>query len=485
MASRRPNCSARPMTPCTRRSGTGGTRRCWHKNSGWMAPLLPNKGKNGKNRYRRSGIRRTTARQANFRWGQPAAYWNTDPRGGRFQQDSEGMTGFRSRLVSPCRCFASSRRSTDFPGGRVFLRGSTGSAAFVTQRIRRSRASLRFCSCVRNRPASMTSTPSRVTRFPAIRINRSRTSPGRERERRTSNRSWTVVATLLTFCPPGPEDRINLSRISPSSRWMVPVIRIMPSWYQGGPSSCPDSVRLRKGGDAPLVVDGGGIDAGTDGDGEHAFRRIRDEKGRQRIRVLERRVEPPGVFPPRKDHRHPVVDRDQDGIRVGRQDRARLDAACARAFPSVPQPGEGEEMPVAHPDVVRLFSALFPLPLVEAAGGDQAPAPFESVAERRLFTCGFGACVDEAVADRGVFRPGRNEAPAEKGKLASFSRRAGAYGSDGLGRGDVVARRQRGEAGDAELPGEDLIRLEQGEPAAHRQTSAIPYEGQDSPLFSL
>ena len=145
---------------------------------------------------------------------------------------------------------------------------------------------------------------------------------------------------------------------------------------EGGSAGPGKAVWLRKGGDAPLVIGGGGVDPGTYGKGEHLFRRERNEEGRQRARILERRVEPPVVLPRGKDHRHPVVDRGQDGVRSGRQDSARFDDILARAFPPVPQPGEGEESPVTHSDKVRLFPALPPLPLVETvrrgSGSDAA-----------------------------------------------------------------------------------------------------------------
>ena len=93
---------------------------------------------------------------------------------------------------------------------------------------------------------------------------------------------------------------------------------------------------LRKGGYAPLVVGGGDVDPGIYGIGEHLFRRERNEEGRQRVRVLDRRVEPPVVLPRRKDHRHPVMDRSQDGVRSCRQDCAGFDGTLVRAFPPVP-----------------------------------------------------------------------------------------------------------------------------------------------------
>ena len=113
--------------------------------------------------------------------------------------------------------------------------------------------------------------------------------------------------------------------------------------------------------------------------------------------------------------------------------------------------------------------------------------PPESVAEGRLFVGGFRAGVDETVADRRVFRPGRDEAPSQEGELATAARGRRTYGRYGLGRGDVVARVTRREVGNTELFGEDFIRLEQCEPAAHRSTSTpanvrLPITSIPSPL---
>src|SRR4051794_2492394 len=91
---------------------------------------------------------------------------------------------------------------------------------------RRSLAASRFWPCVRLSRESITSTPPVVSRLPARVINRRLTSSGRD-DCATSNRSWTAVETLLTFCPPGPEARTNRSSISPSSIESVSVIRII------------------------------------------------------------------------------------------------------------------------------------------------------------------------------------------------------------------------------------------------------------------
>lgn len=90
-----------------------------------------------------------------------------------------------------------------------------------------SRASRRLRSWVRCRLAMMTITPSRVSRRPAKSARRALTASGNVGECLASKRSCTDVATLLTFCPPGPDAHTKLSSISASSIAMRSVIRIM------------------------------------------------------------------------------------------------------------------------------------------------------------------------------------------------------------------------------------------------------------------
>lgn len=99
-------------------------------------------------------------------------------------------------------------------------------AALRINSTRRTKASRRFCAWVRNRLASIIKTPSWVIRCPARRARRFRISTGSE-DPATSNRNCTAVDTLLTFCPPGPEERINSKRILFSSTARSPVIGIM------------------------------------------------------------------------------------------------------------------------------------------------------------------------------------------------------------------------------------------------------------------
>src|SRR5271166_2605634 len=62
-------------------------------------------------------------------------------------------------------------------------------------------------------------------------MSRTATSFGRLGERRASKRSSTAVATLLTFCPPGPEERTNVSTISLSSIRRSPTFMTLDSLH--------------------------------------------------------------------------------------------------------------------------------------------------------------------------------------------------------------------------------------------------------------
>ncbi len=142
-----------------------------------------------------------------------------------------GWTDPRTRLLSATRCLLSNRRIFDASVGLVLRRIFGLCAALRINSTSRSVASSRFRPWVRNRRASIISMPSSVTRLPASEMRRFRTSSGRERELATSKRSCTAVATLLTFCPPGPEARTKYSWISLSSIVMVRVMWIIPQVY--------------------------------------------------------------------------------------------------------------------------------------------------------------------------------------------------------------------------------------------------------------
>ena len=128
-----------------------------------------------------------------------------------------GPADRRNRLTAPRRRLLSRRRSFALCDGLVLRRTFGFLAAFLMRPIRRPRTSTRFCSRVRKRRPSMIKTPLSVMRLPAMRPRRARTSSGRFGERCASKRSCTAVRTLFTFCPPGPEERMNFSSSSPSS----------------------------------------------------------------------------------------------------------------------------------------------------------------------------------------------------------------------------------------------------------------------------
>ncbi len=130
-------------------------------------------------------------------------------------------------MVAPWRRLLSRRLLLAVAEGFVLIRFFGFIAAFLISATSLSIASARLRSCVRNRCALMTSRPAVVIRLPARRTRRLRTSSGRAGELFTSNRSCTAVATLLTFWPPGPDERMNSSWISLSSMAMAGVTLIM------------------------------------------------------------------------------------------------------------------------------------------------------------------------------------------------------------------------------------------------------------------
>ncbi len=153
---------------------------------------------------------------------------NTDPNGKTISAPDgyslQGWTGPLARLFWASRRLLSNRRIFDVSVGLVLRRIFGLCAALRINSTSRSVAFSRFRPWVRNRRASIISMPSAVIRLPASEVRRIRTSSGKDGELATSKRSCTAVATLLTFCPPGPEARTKYSWISFSSIVMVRVI---------------------------------------------------------------------------------------------------------------------------------------------------------------------------------------------------------------------------------------------------------------------
>ena len=153
-------------------------------------------------------------------------------------QSNDGFA-CRSRLTPARRFLLSMRRSRAAAGGLVARRRSGGCAARRIRSKSRASASSRLRACARWRCAVMTMTPSRVRRDPARRSSRPRTSCGSEGDRRASKRSCTALATLFTFCPPGPDARTKDSVISRSSSAIFVVTGIMSILSAANPKFVP------------------------------------------------------------------------------------------------------------------------------------------------------------------------------------------------------------------------------------------------------
>ena len=123
----------------------------------------------------------------------------------------------RVALMLLRRFLPSSRRCFEPKVGLVARRGTGRTIASFSNSSSRSIASARLRSWVRKRWAWITITPSLVMRWPARRLSRAAASSG-SATLRVSKRNWAAVASLLTFCPPGPEARTNV--ISMSSSWI-------------------------------------------------------------------------------------------------------------------------------------------------------------------------------------------------------------------------------------------------------------------------
>jgi hypothetical protein len=80
-----------------------------------------------------------------------------------------------------------------------------------------------------------------------------------------------------------------------------------------------------------------------------------------------------------------------------------------------------------------------PLPLVERVGGNQAPATFQCISERRLHACSFGSCIDHLSHNRRVFSPRWNESPENKRHFPDRLLRILTDDRDTPGRGDVIS----------------------------------------------
>ena len=137
------------------------------------------------------------------------------------------------------RRFFCSRRLRLWRGGtEVFTRGFGLASDRRIMSASLERAMVRFLAWLRVSETWITTVPSRVQRWPAMCLSRRFAASVNEGERAAAKRSSTAVATLFTFCPPGPEARTNCSEISHSPSSMSGVIHIglLASMIQATPA---------------------------------------------------------------------------------------------------------------------------------------------------------------------------------------------------------------------------------------------------------
>lgn len=144
----------------------------------------------------------------------------------------------------------------------------------------------------------------------------------------------------------------------------------------------------------------------------HLLGRVGVEEWEQVGRVLDRRIKSCGLRLPSEDHRHPVMDRLQRLACLRGDDRATADFLTVRRGSGVPQPREPDRFPGLEHNVEGLFYAALFLPLIEPIGHYETATLPECGTEGRHRTDGFCAGVNHPVPNRGVLRPGRDEAPS-------------------------------------------------------------------------
>ena len=114
-----------------------------------------------------------------------------------------------------------------------------------------------------------------------------------------------------------------------------------------------------------------------------------------------------------EDDGHPVVDRRDDIVRLGRDDRTRVDGRSSQV-PAIPQPGEGKGTVVSLCNAVRLLCTASLLPLVEPVSEDETAPGLERLAEARFLGDRLGSCVDKLRPPSRIVSPVWDESPADE-----------------------------------------------------------------------
>ena len=102
------------------------------------------------------------------------------------------------------------------------------------------------------------------------------------------------------------------------------------------------------------------------------------------IHILDARIEPQIVRIDFKDDWHTIEDNSGQGVWRRCQNRAGLHCVAIGVLPAIPNPRETEQL--ASVDFKTVWRLRFPdpLPFVEQVSGNQTPATFECIPERRL-----------------------------------------------------------------------------------------------------
>ena len=150
----------------------------------------------------------------------------------RTQSRSTRRTPPRLFLVSVLRCLASRRRWREAAVGRVARRLRGGTTAFATILRTLSRQSCRLRNLARVSWLVTSRRPVESSRRAARPASRARAAAESPRISSSSTRSSTFDATLLTFCPPGPDERTLL--------WEIALPGTVTPW----PTSIASMIRL-------------------------------------------------------------------------------------------------------------------------------------------------------------------------------------------------------------------------------------------------
>jgi hypothetical protein len=204
------------------------------------------------------------------------------------------------------------------------------------------------------------------------------------------------------------------------------------------------------------------------------FGGTRLEERQQSLGLAHRGIEPERVVGRREDRRHPVVDRGDAFVRVGRDDRARVEFV-RRGLAVLEDRSHREQRTAAHAQREGTRAAAAVLPLVEAVCRHESTPMCEGVAEERTRRHRLGSRVDRAPSRAHVLREARHEAPAARFEhaLASVSG-AHPHDRDGLARRDVETRGQHRFAGEIEMARDLRARLREKEAPAHRAGQRSP-----------